>query len=45
VGTLLLLLFAYRAANDINTHFDPLSMVVAVAGWRMVKMIIESNRD
>lgn len=42
---ILLALFTYRAANDIDTNFDVLSMVLAVSGWRLAKMIIESNRD
>jgi uncharacterized membrane protein len=45
VWTGLLALFAYRAANDISTEFDLLSMVIAVAGWRMAKMIVEADRD
>jgi hypothetical protein len=45
VWTGLLALFAYRAANDISTDFDLLSMVLAVSGWRMAKMIVEADRD
>lgn len=43
--TFLLGLFAYRAVNDISTNFDMLSMVLAVSGWRMAKMIVEADRD
>jgi hypothetical protein len=45
VWTGLLFLFMYRAANDIDTNLDLLSMVVAVSGWRLSKMIVESDKD
>lgn len=45
IWSLLLVLFIYRAANDIDTNFDLLSMVVAVSGVRMAKMIVENDRD